>query len=157
MGTALLAWGDAAPVKFAEREDAWDFEIVMRPDQCNANGGCVLASAFFPDSGRHELAIHPKMFTQTKQEQAETLMHEIGHIFGLRHFFAEVSESAWPSVKFGEHRPFSIMNYGVQSVLTPQDKTDLKKLYQKVWSGELTHINGTRIVQFKPYHTFGVL
>src|SRR5215208_4338628 len=41
LGEALLAWGDAAPVNFAERDDAWDFEVVMREaDRCNASG-CV--------------------------------------------------------------------------------------------------------------------
>jgi hypothetical protein len=60
---ALVAWGTAAPVKFKEDKDVWDFEIVMRSgDQCSPFG-CVLASAFFPDPGRHELVIYPKMFT----------------------------------------------------------------------------------------------
>ena len=136
LGEALLAWGDAAPVKFAERTDAWDFEIVMREtDDCDANG-CVLASAFFPDAGRHELVLYPKMFTQARQEQVETIVHEIGHVFGLRHFFANVSETAWPSQIFGTHKPFSIMNYGSQSELTADDKADLKRLYQLVWIGE---------------------
>src|SRR5688500_14351219 len=35
LGEALLAWGSAMPVKFAKRDDAWDFEIVMRDiDRC---------------------------------------------------------------------------------------------------------------------------
>jgi hypothetical protein len=154
-GKALLAWGDAVPVKFAKRDDAWDFEIVMREaDRCSING-CVLASAFFPDPGRHELVIYPKMFTQSAEEQVETLIHEIGHVFGLRHFFANVSETAWPSEVFGEHKPFTIMNYGSQSELTVDDKVDLKRLYQAAWSGELTKINGTPIHLVKPFHTIG--
>jgi hypothetical protein len=155
-GEALLAWGDAAPVKFAERRDAWDFEIVMRRgDDCDANG-CVLASAFFPDAGRHQLVIYPKMFSQSRAEQVETLVHEIGHIFGLRHFFAQVSETAFPSQIFGVHRPFSIMNYGNQSALTADDKADLKRLYQLAWRGALTNINGTPIRFVRPFHTIGI-
>lgn len=149
---ALLKWGDAAPIKFSEREDAWDFEIVVRHSDNCSNYGCTLASAFFPDSGRHELVIYPKMFSQSKKEQVDTFIHEIGHIFGLRHFFANISETRWASEIYGKHRPFSIMNYGHQSELTSDDKSDLKSLYQKVWSGELTHINGTSIVQVTPYH-----
>src|SRR5687768_16485390 len=62
-GEALLAWGTAAPVKFKEDADVWDFELVMKAgDDCSPSG-CVLASAFFPDTGRHELAVYPKMFT----------------------------------------------------------------------------------------------
>ena len=80
--------------------------------------GYVLASAFFPDAGRHELVIYPKMFSQSRREQVDTLIHEVGHIFGLRHFFANIRETAWPSQVFGTHKPFSIMNYGHQSELT---------------------------------------
>ena len=155
LGEAVLAWGNAAPIKFAKRQDAWDFEIVVREaDRCNING-CVLASAFFPDAGRHELVIYPKLFSQNRSEQVETLVHEIGHAFGLRHFFANVSETAFPSVVFGTHDPFSIMNYGNKSVLTDADKADLSRLYQSAWSGALTQINGTPIKFVKPFHVAG--
>ena len=156
LGEAILAWGTAAPVKFSEKDDAWDFEIVMRrADECDING-CVLASAFFPDAGRHKLTIYPEMFAQPRREQIETLIHEIGHVFGLRHFFATVEETAWPAEIFGRHRKFSIMNYGSLSTLTSDDKNDLRRLYQKAWSNELTHINGTPIRFVKPFHSSGV-
>jgi hypothetical protein len=154
-GEALLAWGSAAPVKFAQRDDAWDFEIfMMKADDCDG-GGCVLASAFFPDAGRQELTLYPKLFEQTRKEQVETLVHEIGHIFGLRHFFANISENEWPSLIFGTHSAFTIMNYGSDSVLTPKDKFDLKRLYQLAWSGRLEEINGTPIRLMRPYHESG--
>lgn len=157
LGQALLAWGDAAPVKFKEDDDAWDFEIVVRnADQCERNA-CVMASAFFPDAGRHEFVVYPRLFRQSRKEQIDTFIHETGHIFGLRHFFANVSETAWPSEIFGEHERFTIMNYGHESELTSVDKEDLKRLYQAVWRGELTNINGTPIRLVKPYHASGRL
>jgi hypothetical protein len=147
----LAEWGDAIPVKFVERDDAWDFEVVVRDnDDCN-DTGCVLASAFFPDGGRHELVLYPKMFEQIEKEQIETLAHEFGHIFGLRHFFANVSERGYPSVVFGDENPFTIMNYGAKSEMTSADRRDLKQLYEKAWSGELTHINGTEIRFVRPF------
>ncbi len=155
LGEALLAWGSALPVKFARRDDAWDFEIVAREsDRCNING-CVLASAFFPDAGQHELRIYPKLFEQTRQEQVETLIHEVGHVFGLRHFFANISEKDWPSQIFGEHDKFSIMNYGPDSRLTDADKDDLERLYRAAWTGDLTEINGTKIRLVQPFHVSG--
>ncbi|MEO6719016.1 MAG: matrixin family metalloprotease [Ferruginibacter sp.] len=152
-GEALLAWGDAAPVRFTEDDDVWDFEIVVKPaDSCNPQG-CVLASAFFPDAGRHEFVLYPKMFTQSRKEQVDTFIHETGHVFGLRHFFANISEIQFPSEIFGTHSKFSIMNYGILSELTDNDKSDLKRLYLLVWSGALTAINGTPIRLVKPYNT----
>ncbi len=154
---AVLAWGDSAPIKFTEERDAYDFKIVVNTqDRCSAFG-CTLASAFFPDSGRHELHVYPKMFGQPHKEQIDTLIHEIGHIFGLRHFFADVSETAFPSVIFGKHDKFTIMNYGGLSELTDADKYDLKRLYEAVWSGNLTQINGTPVRLFRPYHESGEL
>lgn len=154
-GNAVLAWGDAAPIKFSKQKDAWDFEIVMKAsDDCDANG-CVLASAFFPDSGQHQLLIYPKMFEQSESEQVETLVHEIGHIFGLRHFFAQISETKWASEIFGEHQKFTIMNYGPDSHLNASDKADLRRLYELAWSGKLEEINGTRIKFVRPFHTIG--
>lgn len=154
LGEAILAWGGAAPVRFTERQDAWDFEIVMRgQDKCSING-CTLASAFFPDSGRHELVLYPRMFTQIRAEVVETLAHELGHVFGLRHFFAKVSETAWPAEIFGKHSKFSIMNYGANSRLTKTDKSDLTNLYGMAWDGDLTHINDTPVRLVRPFSHF---
>lgn len=152
MGRALVAWGDAVPVRFSERRDAWDFEVSVRDaEDCDASG-CTLASAFFPDSGRHELVVYPTMFEQPMNEQIETLAHEFGHVFGLRHFFAKLEESRWPSEIFGTHKPFSIMNYGARSLMTAADKADLKRLYDEVWAGRITDINGTLVKLVRPFH-----
>jgi hypothetical protein len=156
LGETLLAWGDAMTVRFSQRDDAWDFEIAVRKrDRCDVNG-CVLASAFFPDAGQHELKVYPQMFAQSRKEQIDTLAHELGHVFGLRHFFADVRETTWPSEVFGTHSPFSIMNYGNQSEMTDDDGADLKRLYQSAWSGELKDINGTPIRFVKPFSASGV-
>jgi Matrixin len=153
--SAIMAWGDAAPIRFAEVDGNADFEIFMENnDDCNPQG-CTLAQAFFPDGGRHQLYIFPKMFGQIKKEQVDTLTHEIGHVFGLRHFFAPEQETPWPSEIFGESKPFSIMNYGDKSELTDVDRSDLEKLYKSAWSGQLTKINGTPIKFVQPFHYLG--
>ena len=155
-GRALDLWGDARPVNFVEREQGWDFEIVVRNSPDCDSAGCVLASAFFPEAGRHKLTIYPTMFDQDEPEQIETLIHELGHVFGLRHFFAKVSETQTPSEIFGANVEFSIMNYGDKSTLTDADKSDLKKLYLMARSGELRAINGTQIKLFRPFSSIGL-
>jgi len=155
LGAAVLAWGDAAPIKFAFGKDDWDFEIGVRwASDCTISNGsrsCVLASAFFPDAGQHRLWLYPELFDQNAEAMVRTLVHETGHCFGLRHYFAPEKETRWPSVKFGTHKPFSIMNYGSQSVLTEADRADLNRLYEAAWSGELEEINGTPIRLVKPF------
>ena len=150
-GEAVLAWDYACPVTFTEKQDAWDFEFaVSGSDDCSAYG-CTLAKAFFPDSGRHTLYVYPKLFEQTPTEQVETLVHELGHVFGLRHFFANITETRWASEHFGENSEFTIMNYGEKSSLTSADKRDLKSLYDQVWDGRMTHINETPIRLVRPF------
>jgi hypothetical protein len=156
LNRAITAWGDAVPIRFKEEADSSDFEIVVeKNDDCDPQG-CTLAQAFFPDSGRHKLYVFPKMFGQSEKEQVDTMLHEIGHIFGLRHFFAPESEPRWPSEIYGEHEPFSIMNYGGLSELTDTDRSDLKKLYKGAWSRQITNINGTPIKLVRPFHSLGM-
>jgi hypothetical protein len=148
---AIAAWGDAVPVRFTEDRDAWDFEIAVRDSNQCSPMGCTLASAFFPDQGQHELVIYPMMFDLDPAERLETMAHEIGHIFGLRHFFALTDETRWQAEIFGVHEDVSIMNYGDESRLTDADRSDLRRLYQLAWSGELTNINRTPIRLVTPF------
>ncbi len=153
-GETLLKWGNAVPIRFSETSEPWDFEIVVKTaDNCSAFG-CTLARAFFPDAGQHELVLFPKMFEQPRKEQIETIAHELGHVFGLRHFFAKISEARFASEIFGTYDERSIMNYGPNSVLTQSDIDDLTRLYQQTWSGILKDINGTPIRLMRPFSHF---
>jgi hypothetical protein len=152
LNAAIAAWGDAAPIRFSEHSDNSDFEIVVEKNaDCSAQG-CTLAQAFFPDSGRHHLYLFPTMFEQVEKEQVDTLTHELGHVFGLRHFFAADSETGFPSRLFGRDNPISIMNYGAKSELTDADRQDLRILYKNAWNKTLTNINKTPIKLVRPFH-----
>lgn len=154
LGNAILAWGPAVPVRFSETREPWDFEIAVRSSDNCGPLGCTLGRAFFPDAGQHDLVLFPRLFREDYAKQVDVMAHEFGHIFGLRHFFAQVSETAFPSEIFGTHEKFSIMNYGAESRLTETDVADLIHLYKQVWSGELLDINGTPVRLMRPYSYF---
>ena len=131
---AISAWGDSAPVKFVESQTDWDFDIaVLKRRDCDEDG-CTLASSFFPDDERQRMLILPTMFEDSATGQVSTLVHELGHVFGLRHYFADTDESRFPSKIFGKHSSFTVMNYGARSKLTVADRTDLARLYEAAWS-----------------------
>lgn len=136
---AIDAWGKTSPVKFRMSEKAWDLEIYMRVRRDCNDEGCVLASAFFPSSRRERVVLYPSMFDVEhggRDEQLATVVHEIGHIFGLRHYLAQKDkyERKFPSLVYGTHSPYTIMNYGEESVLTEADREDLGRLYESAWS-----------------------
>lgn len=152
--TAIDAWEDAAPVTFMESNSGWDFEIsILKRRDCD-EAACTLASAFFPDSGRQRLLIYPTLFDHDRPEQVATMVHELGHVFGLRHYFAQTDpeEKTFPSKIFGKHSRFTIMNYGSESRLTEADKQDLKRLYAVAWSTEAEEKIGKPVRLVKPPH-----
>ena len=133
---AISAWGSAAPVRFVESDAEWDFEVaVLKRADCDEDG-CTLASAFFPDRGRQRMLILPTMFEYSHVEQVATMVHELGHVFGLRHYFADTDEAKFPSKIFGKHSAFTVMNYGAKSKLTIADREDLARLYEAAWSAD---------------------
>jgi len=147
MRDAIAAWEDAAPVRFAESRRDWDFELaVLRRNDCD-DGGCTLASAFFPEPVRQRLLVYPSMFDYDRAEQVATLVHELGHVFGLRHWFADKDseEMKSPSLAFGSKSPFTIMNYGSRSKLTRADRNDLRRLYEAAWSADPHAILGKMV------------
>jgi len=164
---AMSMWGDAAPVKFSEAEpgspltDIDFFYGLTSGNDCNPNGGCVMASAFFPSQNIERLWIFPKLLETPMEYQFEVMAHELGHIFGLRHYFAQEKETQFPAVIFGEHSKFSIMNYGSDAVLTETDRRDLVLFYKGVWNRQITHIGDMPIdlviprSAISPSHKYG--
>lgn len=143
---AVDAWGET-PILFQENSKDWDFEIaVLKRRDCD-DDGCTLASAFFPDSERQRMLCYPSMFDYDRAEQVSTLVHELGHVFGLRHYFADSDEEEkkFPSLIFGRHSSFTVMNYGARSQLTRADRKDLMRLYRAAWSANPEEAIGKQV------------
>lgn len=75
-----------------------------------------LAHSFFPGDPPEEqlLYVYGPAFTQGNYHWLENIFcHELGHVLGLRHEFAETSreEQRHPSAQLGENNALSVMNY----------------------------------------------
>jgi hypothetical protein len=146
---AIGAWGDSSPVRFKENTDVYDFQVSIMTADLQQGNGLVAASSFFPGDGRKsKLRLYPTFFRSgdlTDKERLETLIHELGHIFGLRHFFSAENDPLFSGGVFGANNKLTIMSYGANSELTSDDRKDLKNLYKAAWTGTLTNVNRTPV------------
>jgi hypothetical protein len=83
-----------------------------------------------------------------------SFLHEIGHILGLRHEFANDPDLKHPGQtredlahRFGSVNPHSVMSYDDVNYINDLDKKDVKDFYQLPDRAE---INGTPIVDYRP-------
>lgn len=68
-----------------------DFSVAVRKRNDCDEAGCMLASAFFPTKRCEGLRICPFLFDPDTRAQVGTIVHELGHVFGLRNYFAIIS------------------------------------------------------------------
>ncbi|KAJ6257490.1 hypothetical protein Dda_7275 [Drechslerella dactyloides] len=104
---AISAWRPV-PVRFKrvyKRGEAFFSVVASNYDRR------VYAEAFFPNDPVESrvLTVYPLAF-QNHKAMYNVFCHELGHMLGLRHEFAGVSEQQDPSVRLGNANPRSIMN-----------------------------------------------
>ena len=76
-----------------------------------------------------------------------SLLHEIGHILGLRHEFALDRETDTPAQRFGSQNEHSVMSYDDINVIRDTDITDIKNFYDLPNKYEL---NGVPVTDYTP-------
>lgn len=95
----------------------------------------LYARSFFPDDSTGELPVY-NLALSNAAHLANILAHEVGHILGLRHEFADEYHPEgriFPCVLLGKKNPRSIMNYYKdpgQLKVSEQDLRGLKELYE---------------------------
>jgi hypothetical protein len=105
-----------------------DAEFVMGYGGAN---GSVLASAFFPNGNDlnnlyvYQLAFDAKYVSYL----SNILIHELGHVLGLRHEFAPEKEGQG-AIVFGPRDPLSVMSYSFPPEMQVSDCINTKLFYE---------------------------
>ncbi|KAI1392587.1 uncharacterized protein F4822DRAFT_441479 [Hypoxylon trugodes] len=117
-----------------------------------------LARAFFPGDVPEEqfLKVYSPSFNKEEGNYdylANVFCHELGHVLGLRHEFAQASpeEKQEPSLLLGERNRLSIMNYHDHPRMMQIQESDgdgVRRLYE----ARGNDFNGHRIIDETPRH-----
>lgn len=115
----------------------------------------VIASAFFPNRVE-DVRVYDKTLVQPywRNILKNSFLHEIGHILGLRHEFAndpnpEKNNQPFESTaqRFGSVNPHSVMSYDDVNNINELDKKDVKAFYALANGFK---INDVPIIDYQP-------
>ncbi len=136
--------GGVIKFNYVERFDEACFQVRYGGD----NGG-VLASAFFPDQYNepiNTLFVYKRQYDKDQYAfMANTMAHELGHVLGLRHEFAQEGIPGWlepedefrgaESVIYGTRNPKSVMSYYEGQTIQQSDVDDVITAYNQLENG----------------------
>lgn len=100
--------------------------------ESNAPGDRVLASASPPafySLGEKNVTVYPSgLASQNLSILSNVFVHELGHVVGLRHSFAQESEGQFESGSYGDD-PSSVMSYNFPPLINVNDIRNTRTLY----------------------------
>ncbi len=123
-----------------------DAAFELRFDKWGRDG--LLASAFFPNEYRRDLnflRVYRSSFDSRYTHLYRlynTMLHELGHILGLRHEFAHEKEKWAESILFGVKNEKSVMAYYPSQEIQETDVVFIRKAYDELKHGETVHAQG---------------
>ncbi|KAL7906237.1 hypothetical protein GGI35DRAFT_459125 [Trichoderma velutinum] len=123
--------------------------FVVRYD--NRRRSNTYASSFFPDESPGDLLVYKRGLSNAAY-LANILAHEIGHILGLRHEFADKKHKEGRILRcvlYGKKNPRSVMNYYKHPRRLQVGKQDLKEL-KKFYAHDEAKYKGLPIYDYDP-------
>ncbi|KAE9367479.1 hypothetical protein N431DRAFT_428843 [Stipitochalara longipes BDJ] len=107
--------------------------------------------SFFPNEDREKKNINVYSYAlqpQNRSDTAKVLLHELGHVLGLRHEFAITKSESPAAVQFGQSNADSVMSYSHPPAIQKSDVDAIKEFYSKYKNNE--KINNVPIVDETP-------
>ncbi|UKZ75967.1 hypothetical protein TrVFT333_003663 [Trichoderma virens FT-333] len=145
MRKAISMWkGIGVSFKQVHRNDQATFAVIYNDRERGA-----YACSFFPNEQSRKLFIY-KPSLRKANYLANILAHEIGHILGLRHEYANThdEEKKYTSVRFGSENAQSVMNLKIPEQLQVHDQ-DLEEL-RSFYSCDIEEYGGLPIHDIDP-------
>lgn len=110
----------------------------------------ILESSFFPTEHKRDLnfvkVYHASFDKRTHRRYPlyNTMLHELGHILGLRHEFAHTKQNEMKaeSILFGTTNPKSAMAYYPSQDIQPSDEQYVRKAYDELGHGTVVSALG---------------
>ena len=147
---AKMLW--KAAMKWNAADIGMMFQWVSKLEDCafvlryNRRSGGTIARAFFPNTNDvNVMLVFSPAFTGDYVRHLDAVFeHEVGHVIGLRHEFAD--REGRGAVVFGPRNPNSVMSYNFPMRIQETDVTWVRNLYNYTD----THIGGVEVKRHIP-------
>lgn len=147
MNQAAQEWNDLSfgvSVSQTTDETAANFNLIYEDNPPNEPG--ALASAFFPLQAGGDVVIYETGMKNSREYPLKsTLLHELGHVFGLRHEFADKYPNG--QLRFMEINKDSVMSYNGVVIIEETDKHGIRAFYELA---EGSRIGQSPVRDYKP-------
>ncbi|RGP78860.1 matrix metallo ase-11 [Fusarium longipes] len=122
-----------------------NFNLVYRKN--SRSDPDTLGRGFFPNIGDSDIIVFSYAMQPTERYRLKNVfLHELGHVFGLRHEFA-IAEEGLGAKQFMMKNPLSVMDYNDQPMVQDSDRQGLRAFYKLA---EGSDVDGSPVVDFIP-------
>ncbi|KIL85332.1 matrix metalloproteinase-11 [Fusarium avenaceum] len=131
-------------IRQTENAQEANFNLVYRKNQ--RNQPVELGLGFFPhDADRDMFIFTVALLPQRRDMLKNVFLHELGHVFGLRHEFGLTEKAA--AVQFMTKNPMSVMEYNEVPTIQGTDKEGIRAFYKLA---EGLDLDGSPVTDFLP-------
>lgn len=150
MNQAAREWNNMAfgvIVSQTMDEAAANFNLIYKVNGPTEDMEGVYAEAFFPNQAHRDVIVYEfGMEESNRYKLKNVFLHELGHVFGLRHEFA-LEEEGDGAKQFMKPNKDSVMDYNDLPTIQETDKEGIRQFYKLA---DRTKIDGSPVTDYLP-------